>query len=55
MTLLELIFALLEVRGVAVDPDSEARVRRCQDLETLERLARRAREVETAAELVAEI
>jgi hypothetical protein len=49
--LVELILTVLEVRGVTVDDETSARIRRCRDLRKLERWARRAREVELAAEL----
>ncbi|PRQ06020.1 hypothetical protein [Enhygromyxa salina] len=45
VTLVELIFALLDVRGVACEADSEARLRACEDIAVLERWADRAREV----------
>jgi hypothetical protein len=44
-TLIELIFAVLEVRGIAIDPSSAARIRAEQTLRTLERWAAAAREV----------
>jgi hypothetical protein len=50
-TLAELIVAVLEVRGVRLDADAEARVRSCEDLGTLERWARLAREITATAEL----
>jgi hypothetical protein len=46
-----LILAVLEVRGVACDADTEARVRNSEDLAALERWARRAREVNRCSEL----
>jgi hypothetical protein len=50
-TLVEMILAMLEVRGLAVDADTATRVRSCGDLREIERWARRAREVEFAVEL----
>ncbi|WP_146156213.1 hypothetical protein [Enhygromyxa salina] len=44
-TLVELILALLEVRGIAVDRAAEARIRGCEALVTLQSWARGAREV----------
>jgi hypothetical protein len=52
-TLVEMILAMLEVRGLAVDADTAKRVRSCGDLREIERWARRAREVEFAVELFA--
>jgi hypothetical protein len=51
MTLIELILALCEVRGVAVDPEAEAKVRACESLPTLQRWARAARSVTQIAQL----
>lgn len=53
-TLVELILAVLDVRGVALDADDEARVRGCEAMESLERWARRAREVDVGSELFEE-
>lgn len=53
MTLVDLILTVLEVRGIAVDGDTEARVRSCESLATLQHWARRAREVAQARELFA--
>jgi hypothetical protein len=53
MTLVELVLSVLEVRGVPVDRDSEAQIRSCGSVATLERWARRAREVREASELFA--
>lgn len=50
-TLVEMIFALLEVRGLEVDDANAARVRACDDLGELEHWARRAREVRATSEL----
>lgn len=50
-TLIEMILAMLEVRGLAVDADTATRVRSCGDLREIERWAQRAREVEFAREL----
>jgi hypothetical protein len=50
-TLVEMVLALLEVRGILVDDDTAAHVRSCDDLVELERWARRAREVDRAAQL----
>ncbi|PRQ01069.1 hypothetical protein ENSA5_27510 [Enhygromyxa salina] len=50
-TLVELILAVLEVRNVPLAPDDEVRIRGCEDLATLERWARLAREVERASAL----
>jgi hypothetical protein len=50
-TLVEMIFALLEVRGIEVDDATAARVRACNDLDQLECWARRAREVQSSTEL----
>jgi hypothetical protein len=47
----ELIFAVLEVRGIALSADDRARVRACEALAMLERWARFAREVNKASEL----
>ncbi|PRQ03872.1 flagellar assembly protein H [Enhygromyxa salina] len=51
VTLVEMILAILEVRGVPQDPASEARIRGCEELPTLQTWARRAREVARASEL----
>jgi hypothetical protein len=53
VTLMEMIEALLEVRGIAMTPAQVERVRSCRRLATLERWARRAREVADADELFA--
>lgn len=50
-TLVEMVLALLEVRGILVDDDTAAHVRSCDDLVELERWARRAREVDRAAQV----
>ncbi|KIG12070.1 hypothetical protein DB30_02067 [Enhygromyxa salina] len=47
----ELVLALLEVRGVECDAASEARIRACEEHATLERWGRRAREVTHASAL----
>ena len=52
-TLVELILALLEVRGVSIDDDNERRIRRCEQLGTLQRWAKLAREIEASEELFA--
>jgi hypothetical protein len=49
--LVEMIFAALEVREIAVDDDTAARIRNCADLRKLQRWARRALQVESAAQL----
>lgn len=46
-----MIFALLEVRGITIDDATATRIRSCDDLPELERWARRAREIEFAAQL----
>jgi hypothetical protein len=51
VTLVEMIFALLEVRGLAVDEATTTRVRACEELGQLEHWARRAREVLSVTEL----
>lgn len=53
MTLVDMILTILEVRGIAVDGDTEARVRSCESLATLQHWSRRAREVTHADELFA--
>jgi hypothetical protein len=50
-TLIELILAVLEVRGISVDASSIDRIRAEQALPTLERWAAAAREVNRASEL----
>jgi hypothetical protein len=50
-TLVEMIIAVLEVRGLTLDPDSEARIRSCNSLDSLQRWARQAREVARPVEL----
>jgi GNAT superfamily N-acetyltransferase len=50
-TLIELILAVLDVRGIAVDPTSAARIRAEQALPTLERWALAVREVPRASAL----
>lgn len=50
-TLIEMILALLEVRGVSVDAEAEARIRSCESLATLQRWAQAAREVAGATAL----
>jgi hypothetical protein len=50
-SLVEMILTVLDVRGIIVDDDTAARVRSCVDLPELERWARRAREVDRAAQL----
>ena len=42
---------MLEVRGVSVDAASEARIRSCESLSTLQRWAQAAREASGAAAL----
>jgi hypothetical protein len=44
-TLVEMILAVLEVRGIQIDGDIRARIRDCESLATLQDWARRAREV----------
>ena len=44
-----MIIAILEVRGLPLDSEHEARVRGCDSLESLQGWARRAREVEGVA------
>jgi hypothetical protein len=51
MTLVDMILTVLEVRGIVVDGDTEARVRSCESLGRLQHWARRAREVTQACEL----
>ena len=51
MALVEVILAVLDVRGVAVDADVEAEIRSCESLDTLQAWARRAREISQAREL----
>lgn len=51
LTLVELILAVLEIRGVTVDARSEAHIRDCEELAVLERWGRRVREVASASEL----
>ena len=51
MTLVELILAIFEVRGVEVDPEAEAKVRACESLPTLQRWARAARSATQMAQL----
>jgi predicted transposase YdaD len=53
VTLIEMILALLEVRGLEIDEASAAKVRACDELGSLEHWARRAREVQTVSELFA--
>lgn len=53
MTLVDMILTVLEVRGIVVDSDTEARVRACESLGTLQHWARRARDVTQAPELFA--
>jgi hypothetical protein len=50
-TLVEVILAVLEVRGIQLDADTRARIRNCESLTTLQDWARRAREVAQAHEL----
>ena len=50
-TLVEMILAILELRGLDVDPTARARVSSCDSLDTLEDWARRAREVGHVDEL----
>ena len=50
-TLVELILAVLEVRGIEIDEDTRARIHDCDSLPTLQDWARRAREVKLAREL----
>jgi hypothetical protein len=52
MTLVEVILAALDVRGVAVDADVEAQIRSCESLDTLQAWARRALVVSQARELM---
>ena len=51
MTLIEHVLVVLELRGVAVDPASAARIRGCEELPTLQRWSALAREVEGVAAL----
>jgi hypothetical protein len=51
MVLLELLFGLLAERGVTVDEQSDARIRTCEDLMTLQRWVRRAVHATSAADL----
>jgi hypothetical protein len=51
MTLVDMILTVLEVRGIVVDGDTEARVRDCESLSSLQHWARRARDVTQAREL----
>lgn len=53
-TLIEMIEALLEVRKIALMPADVERIRAQRELPTLERWARRAREVDSVAELFAD-
>lgn len=50
-TLVEVILAVLEVRGIQLDADTRARIRSCESLATLQDWARRAREVARLQEL----
>jgi hypothetical protein len=49
--LIELIFNLLGERNVEVDPDSETKIRTCEDLPTLQRWVRRSFRATSVAEL----
>jgi hypothetical protein len=49
--LVEMIFTVLDVRGISVDANTRARIRDCESLATLQDWARRAREVSSAHEL----
>jgi hypothetical protein len=53
MTLVDMILTILEVRGITVDSDTQAHVRSCESLPTLQQWASRAREVTEASELFA--
>ena len=50
-TLVEMILAVLEVRGFQLDDDTRARIRDCESLAILQDWARRAREVAQPHEL----
>jgi len=49
---LALLFELLAERGIVVDPHSEAQLRSCDDLPTLQRWVRRAVHASTIEELL---
>ncbi|MCA9680771.1 MAG: hypothetical protein KC457_01145 [Myxococcales bacterium] len=51
ITLIELIFTILDLRGITVDPESASRIRETEPLSLLERWARLAREIEAVPEL----
>jgi hypothetical protein len=49
--LVEMIFTVLDVRGIPIDANTRAQIRECESLATLQDWARRAREVSSAHEL----